>query len=443
MSRKSRRKVLKAITAGSTLGVASGVGAAMGSAQKKTVNPSEAEPPYPDVEYKTVGEDVWEAVGPQYWLLTIDRSRLDELLKVSPGGDELTQDHAETIDEIRDYYEIEQLRRGNELIYTLSDQDIEPANKDRRSDFQSVAGTVLDGLAAESDSGDPSVTWEPDHHEDMTHPALADFEIAIGRRDDIAESTPQPDEFGCEECSFDWLPGTGFLDDFLVDAIAAAVNMHSDAHTHEPYHFYWPDPPSIDLYLWEIGPSAFGGAPGEAQYMMDQAYDSSFSTRRDYLGYALHYVQDMGVPLHTGAVWQQLNPDPQGCSTSGCDQYFDPKFDLHFDYEEWAADNFEDADWYLDEPFEESFNDSFPYHIPSVEEACKDLAEYTTQYATTVFEELLTTGSDNPSLWDSKIYELTHNCMYETGGYTRGLITQFYDIDSDDCEPGEPCPEYN
>jgi len=425
----SRRTVLKSIAAGSAAASVSALGTVgTVSADDHRIEAEEDELPYPDVDYKTVGDDVWEALGPQYWLATIDRDRIGELLELSPVGSEEARLRAEMVDEVRATYEIEQERDGNELTYRLVDGSVDPLGKERRAALSKVAGSAFDGLAAESEN-DVEPQWNPGDHERQVRSAAEDFDIFSYKVDDIAEAAREPDDFGCEDCSADWLPGAGYVPGFLKDALENAIDDLDPDKKQPPYQFYWPDPPSLDIWQWEIGPSAFGGAPQEGQYMMDNAADTYNS--REYIGYAVHYLQDMGVPLHTGAIWEQVNPSPDGCGVTGCDQYLDPRFQLHYGYEGFIYDNFpedEEAS-YLDKSFEESFDSaSFPYYIDSVEAECKDLANTTTQYSTSIFEELMAHGTDYPSLWDDTVYQQTHNCLQSTGGYVRGLLDEFYDF---------------
>lgn len=430
---KSRRSVLKNIAATSTLASVSSV-ATVGtaSAQDKAIDPEDHEEPYPDVDYKSVGDDVWEAVGPQYWLLTVDRKRLGELLEMSPVSNEKGKSHEQTIDQMRSTYEVEKQRNGNELVYNLVGQSAKAAGKKQRAKFAKAAEAAFKGLSveaqAERDDDEVVTEWYGKTHSQQIKAAAADFSMSDSKISTIADGSKKPDEFACYDCSADWLPGTGYVPDFLVNELESAIKDLNPETRQPPYHFYWPDPPSLNIWEWEIGPSSFGGAPGEAQYMMDNAADSYYS--RDYIGYTAHYLQDMSVPVHTGAIWEQVNPDPQGCSWDGCDQYLDPRFELHQSYEDFVRDNFPEGNetWYLDKSFEESFNSTdYPFYFYTAEAECIDLAEYSSQYATSIFEELISSGT-SPYWWDDSVYKYTHNCMSKAGGYVRGLLDEFYDF---------------
>src|SRR6056297_414063 len=148
----SRRTVLKAIGGTAAFAGATGVGNA---ATRQGTVAELSEPPF-DFEYKTVGDDVRDAVGHLWWLLTVDRDRIDELLAKSPVRTEVTRQQ-ETVDALRSAYEVELERdeqNDRELTYHLAEpagpslqetkigQDTLEESKSGKEAVKSVADSV-------------------------------------------------------------------------------------------------------------------------------------------------------------------------------------------------------------------------------------------------------------------------------------------------------------
>lgn len=420
-----RRNVLKTIGAGAALTGMSTVTGAV--SDDRRVDPEDVELPYPDTKYVTVGDDVYDAVNHHWWLLTLDRDRIDELLRKAPVASDDVQTHSDRIDSLRSTYTVEQsevtsTRAGEEHTYHLTDRRVSSLSHDRQVEVAETAGAVLDGFAAEGDSQDVSTNWYAKTHRKQAAYVLDEFNITNSYRDTLRSNTDDPDQFGCKSCQVDWLPVP--IPDYVEDAIGAAVRgLGNDSEAkHPPFHFYLGDPPSVTIAGYEISAPKFGGAPSEAQYFVQQANNAyTASEKARNLGYAAHYLQDMSVPFHSGAVWEQLNYSPTYTDPTN----FDPRRDIHYAYEEEINENLEDAVYYVGDPFVDDFKSGYPYYVSDVAQGCKDLSTFAGKYGPDIFESVLNGGKDSPWEWNDNgrnVFEKTHNCMSEAGNYLRGFL---------------------
>ena len=426
----TRRSVLKAIGAGTALSGASAVAGA--TDDDRRVDPEEVELPYPDTKYVTVGDDVYDAVGHHWWLLTLDRDRIDGLLRTAPVSSSEVQTHSERVTTLRDTYGVEQsevttTRGGREHTYHLTDTRVSSLSRERRIEVAETASAVLDGFAAEGDSQDVSTNWYAKAHRKQAAYVLDEFNVDDYDADKLRKNTDDPDEFGCESCQVDWLPVS--IPNAVENAVESAVRgLGDDSEAkHPPFHFYLGDPPSVTIDGYTISAPKFGGAPGEAQYFVGEANDAyTGSGKAKHLGFACHYLQDMSVPFHSGAIWEQLNYSPTLTNPLN----FDPRRDIHYAYEEEINQNLENAAYYAGDPFVTDFQDGYPYYVPDVGQGCRDLATFAGKYGPDIFESVLNGGKDSPWDWDDgdrSVFEKTHNCMSEAGNYLRGFLYNHYD----------------
>jgi hypothetical protein len=428
---RSRRNVLKLVGAGAALAGTPVVAGA--TSDDRRIHPSEAELPYPNTEYMAIGDDVYDAVGNHWWLLTLDRDRIDTLLQQSSVGADTVTTYSDRVTTLRDTYtveetEVESTRAGQRHTYHLTDGRVSALDKDQRIEVSEVADAVFDGFAAEGEDRDVSTDWYAKMHRKQAKYVLDEFNVTDSYADTLRKNTDNPDIFGCEECDVDWIPGVN-LTDTVENAIESAIRGLGDGSEakHPPFHFYLGDPPTFDLVVTTFTPSKFGGAPGEAEYMVQQAENAySAGEKATYLGYASHYLQDMSVPFHSGAVLAQLNYSPTITNPLN----FDPRRDIHYAYEEEINNNIESASWYIDGPFKDDFKTGYPYYVSSIGDACRDLSSFAGEYGTHIFDAVLNGGKNSPWDWDDgsrSVFEQTHNCMSEVGGYLRGFLANHND----------------
>jgi hypothetical protein len=146
-----------------------------------------------------------------------------------------------------------------------------------------------------------------------------------------------------------------------------------------------------------------GSAPSECKSYADAARNGYlggywFSVYEN-LGYASHFMTNVGNPLHSGAELKQW--------------VF--KW-VHYAYEDYVTSN-----WNSGYNFKSVIeNNWYCCPIGDVERATKDLVGYSHQYLETLFWNIYS----NPDTWQSNqtVKSITENCLLETARYTLGLV---------------------
>jgi hypothetical protein len=151
-----------------------------------------------------------------------------------------------------------------------------------------------------------------------------------------------------------------------------------------------------------------GGAPEETKTYANKAkkaknYYSSgkYNLAFENLGYASHFLTDVGNPLHTGAELRQA--------------VFS---NVHYAYEGYVSSN-----WNSGYKFRNVVSGVPVHHyvpITDPEKATKDLASHSHLYADTLFWEIIL----HKDTWQSSptVKAITENCLQETARYTLGLV---------------------
>lgn len=135
-------------------------------------------------------------------------------------------------------------------------------------------------------------TWDEDTHKKFMHYAALVFDSSISPSNRlIAENAaPEPDSWPKETIPCKNWPWPLSCDSFanFCDIVVKHYN-----------HYYNPD---------GLGPGiAVGGAPDQTKDWADKARDlpDSNTDKYKYLGYASHFLTDVGNPEHTGREWDQ------------------------------------------------------------------------------------------------------------------------------------------
>jgi len=477
----NRRTVLRRMATGSAaLGLSGGVAARSDRTQRerrnrrsdKRVDRAELEA---DAIVRQPGADVREAVGPMWWLLTVDRDRLDELLRETPTDARL-RTYTDALADLRAIYEVElSEERPDWYEYHLVDGDVDPLAR-RSESLLSTAGKVASlarrGLRQESDH-----TFQPEYfnsgHQDMVEAAFEYFDLWSWEKEDLKEGVIEPDNHSvtpgekCFNCSDEWfnfelwnpfwdsvstddlsaeqlriierveqgdfsvldIPGKGTLEDWLIEQI---TDINDSA---APHHMYLDEeielgPIPIAGLLWVVEVS--GAAHIEAQYHVDEA-DRSWGVYERELGRALHYLQDCSLPMHAGAVieqtgltdidWEFPLPDPnsKGAEHSAHEYYVQNN---------WESDEADDVfGWF--KLYFDSYDDRAKWE-GSAEETVIEMATTAGQYADQVLEEIIAKGIDNKDDWEYSVVESpTKLCVDDAGKYTRGMMDQLLDSETD------------
>lgn len=166
----------------------------------------------------------------------------------------------------------------------------------------------------------------------------------------------------------------------------------------------WPDPQIWQSYNHYYDPVADNGLAavncnnraGIAAAYYDGGQLSAAYTE---LGYASHYLIDVGNPLHTGMVTNQT-----------LHQW------VHYDYEDYVA-----ANWKNNYNFESvvSNNNNY-YSISDPEDAAQDLAEYSNAYLSSLWMQIYY----NENTWESSttVKSITESVLLKSAKYNIGLV---------------------
>ncbi|WP_155945812.1 hypothetical protein [Natrinema sp. J7-1] len=432
MTDPTRRTLLKGIASASTIAGISAIGSAK---TRRDMTNAPPESPF-DFEYRTVGDDVRDAVGHLWGLLTVDHDRINELLEKSPTSTKGTRQKQETVDELRSTYEVELERdeeNERELTYHFTEsrvsalqeaaigQDTLKESKNGKEAIKSVAESVSAGLQQEVEPA-----TEPMHagtiHEEMAATAIEGTDHSA-QKTQLKDGSTDPDQWPqkCRVCSNDWMSLGGKFDlidispDTAEEKIRKKIRDIDDSAS--PHHMYVPEgqefeatflAPSSPGYLTPVV-EVTGAAPREAQQHWENATSGKPTDFRK-VGRAFHFMQDVSQPLHTGAI------GPQILETQGT---------IHEAYAEFIKDNWENADD-TSKAFLDKFNEGIenPGMDGSMEEACKAIANDSSNYSEQVYETIVENGPENRDDWDDFVENSAHACMWLTGSYSRGALNQ-------------------
>ncbi len=275
-------------------------------------------------------------------------------------------------------YRVKTIKDSNVTLITLSSKPEIKLTKEEKAMLERVAQAVneyFEEKYIKNKNGYVGILWNVDTHQSIIYISCkkwgeSDYYCGVARdhADDPDYWTQVP-------------PPPGYPD-WLWDFIMQVV--------HSWTHYYNPD--------WGTG-----SAPSECKYYADIAKNKY--SNRDYtsaytnLGYASHFMTDVGNPLHTGLEsWQAVFKD------------------IHYAYENYVSSNWESG--YNFKSIIE--NNWYYYAINDPEQATKDLAGYSHQYDDTIFWTIFW----NPDTWQSNqnIKNITENCLLETAKYTLGLV---------------------
>ena len=167
----------------------------------------------------------------------------------------------------------------------------------------------------------------------------------------------------------------------------------------EPFHTVFH---SIDHYY---SPAGIGNAPANTQSFVTTAknyYHSGsgyYSQAAANLGYAAHFIEDVGNPMHTGYEWQQYN-----------NRW------VHSNYETYVGNR-----WYSSYFDYVVTNNNNYYWYTNWNQGTKDLAGYTNGYLDTIYTKVYNKGLNWNLAQDTSIDAVTQNVIQRTAKYTNGL----------------------
>lgn len=156
---------------------------------------------------------------------------------------------------------------------------------------------------------------------------------------------------------------------------------------------------SLNHYYSPLG---VGGAPQNTYdyvWFAENEYDSgSYTQAATDLGYASHFIEDVGNPMHTGREWDQYN-----------NQW------VHSNYETYVGNH-----WYYDFETPVANNNNYFWYTDWAQ-GTRDLAGYSNGYLDTLYTNVYNKGQNWNLAQDSAIDSTTQNVILRTAKYTNGL----------------------
>jgi hypothetical protein len=257
------------------------------------------------------------------------------------------------------------------------------------------AGLAL-GQGVETASADPKRLWAGDIHRKAVRIACDQTGVSPLHRQIAATATLEPDEWNCRcdprQVAGDVVPN--WAPDGVEREVAGLVEQLP--HSYEQYYN-----PGFEVTAWgfTVDVGGFGNAPDNVRKYANRARESSGVERWRQLGYAAHFLTDVGQPLHTGEEFDQAT-------------------------NEWVHHSYErgiEAYW---PDLEGAFRgDGGVHEVDDPEAATKDLARITHERSKRVFELIHRNRGwrEDPDVRD-ELLALSRECLAPTGRYLRGLI---------------------
>jgi hypothetical protein len=419
--RIGRRSVLK--SAAATAAVGTGILGSVGSATG--MDPSQESGNEPSFDYKKVDRSVKE-ITVHYDLLTFSESTIMSFINSSDASPQEKREARETVVDLRSKFPIRQRRDGNVIWLELA-RDAPESTQDDRKKFQQVDRVYTDGIPG---NDQVSTQWATSDHEKHTYRAADDLDVEESTANDVASHSKDPDNI---------TDGLGIPDniDHYEDVKEAFEYGMKKFFRH--WDHYYDTGVYYDYWCYHDGHGddfgGIGGAPKATDIKMDDAYwyDSYGydSYRNEALGWALHFLEDVAQPLHSGMGWEQLGIKLvyDSSEDDNVTWEWDPKKTTHERYATYASDN-----WSSGEVFRydfRSYSDCCYYDIYDPSSALKGLANKSGEYSYDVYDTIL--NEEDNAEWDnwsdstkSEMEDLTSYVMEEEGKYVRGFLKEFF-----------------
>ncbi len=284
-------------------------------------------------------------------------------------------------------YRVKTIRNGNVTLITLNSKAGINLTNEEKVMLEKVAQAMNEYFRekyVKNKNGNVGILWNGNEHKSIIRISCIKWGgISKDYASVAGAAAPKPD-------TWTQVPPPHGYPDWMWNFIMQVV--------HSWTHYYNPD--------WGTG-----SAPSETKYYADIAKDKhsngDYTSAYTNLGYASHFMTDVGNPLHTGAEFRQVFLSKL--------RFGDIKY-IHTAYENYVTDNWNSG--YVFKSIVE--NNWYYYPISNPEQATKNLASYTHQYADTIVWTIFT----NPDTWqnDQNIKNITENCLLETAKYVLGLV---------------------
>jgi len=281
-------------------------------------------------------------------------------------------------------YHVKTIKSSSVTLITFGSKTEINFTKEEKIMLDKVAQAVNEyfrGKYIKNKNGEVGILWNGNEHQSIIEISCIKWGgISKDYASVAGTAAPKPD-------TWTQIPPPPGYPDWMWDFIMQAVWSWT--------HYYNPS--------WWVTGIETGSAPSETKYYADIAKNNH--SNGDYysaytnLGYASHFMTDVGQPLHTGAeLGQASHPD------------------IHHAYENYVTNN-----WNSGYNFKSVVENNWYYYpISDPEQATKNLGKYAHQYADTVYSTIY----DNPDTWQSNtdLKRITENCLLETAKYTLGLV---------------------
>lgn len=424
----NRRTALKSLAAVTGSGFLIGSGTTSASALPDgAISEEDYEPPFPDAPVLEIADEV-KQLGNRYDLLVGDTDQKLEYLDNADLDRETYRQTREFLIDLWRAYPTERVTDGNVTTVRLKNKIFSESNARTLDQRHSVG---LDEAASAVDSGANTVwrnnhvdpMWNPKDHRHMVKTAtnqMSDHVDAPVRPRRAQVEADDPDDWDAiEEVDIDPEDDT-FGEYARKKAANWLVSKVNEVH-HSVSHYYNPEGPQITItlrngffpYETTINCEPTGSAPKYADKWAKKARRANGKTRWRRVGYASHFLTDVGNPLHTGLESQQFH-----------NQWVHTAFEWYVQ-RNWTQDRAGDYD-HTFKPFFEGHKDDDVHwiHVSDPNQATKELARSSHQYAWQIYDYIHTHGnSSNSGDWDAnKIHPQAANAIHKTGLYLRGLI---------------------
>jgi hypothetical protein len=293
--------------------------------------------------------------------------------------------YEDTLKEIWDTYPTKSVQRGDVTYILLEKTPVSEAGKNLGYDehgslgLDPVAEAVYEGVVAERGKR-VSISWNPSTHSKMADLSGRKMGISSTYVSTASQAADDPDSW--PQRIFGGVELSGYVE----------IIVHSWEHYYNPN-------------------TGSGDAPDYARNYANAARSDylnlSFTDAFTKLGYALHFIQDVGQPLHTGKEYSQYEEGNKAGKEG--------KKSLHALYEDYVSNN-----WTTGYNFASTYNaNGYYYAVSNPRAATVDLAKYSNQY----LDELWMTIFDYPSTFGSntRVRQITENCLLKTALYAKGF----------------------
>lgn len=255
---------------------------------------------------------------------------------------------------------------------------------------------LVEYILAEMRETSPQVQWNYDGHEAFINESASKFRMPKQYIEIAKSSSKQPDDWKVmpipDSVYTALYPLTGWSQIKIKDTINAL--FHSYSHAYDPKFF-----------------GGCGSAPDETKKYADFAYNyyknDQFENAARNLGYASHFLTDVGNPLHSGKFLEQmLDYELVGKDMSKT---------VHGRYENYVSANWND--------FEPFLKTDTALGNRNWAEGCKSLAELSHIDSDTIYREVHDSTNDELiANTNTNLKRCTINRVKMTAKYTNGLV---------------------